>query len=126
MFSAQMSHDHMAHMMNASGMHASHDANMSHAGMDHSSMHGSMAHDAMGHGSVSSGAGMDHTGHTLTAEACANVGMHGMSVRISWRSRLSGFKEVAERERPTVGVERIVNFLKTPAILLRQIMAIQR
>ncbi|XP_076228158.1 copper transporter 1A isoform X2 [Nomia melanderi] len=77
-----MSHDHMAHMMNTSGMHASHDANMSHAGMDHSSMHGGMAHEAMGHGSMSSEVGMDHTGHTAasTAEACANMGMHGMSM----------------------------------------------
>lgn len=64
-----MSHDHMAHMMNVSGGHASHDLHAAHQAMDHSAMD----HSSMGHG-----------GHPVasTAEACANMGMHGMSVRI--------------------------------------------
>ncbi|KAK0172625.1 hypothetical protein PV328_005922 [Microctonus aethiopoides] len=48
-----MSHDHMAHMMNASGGHGAHEM---HHGMDHSTMnHATMDHDSkighqMGHG----------------------------------------------------------------------------
>lgn len=73
-----MSHDHMAHMMNVSGGHASHDLHAAHQATDHSSMHNSMDHSAMDHSS------MGHGGHPVasTAEACANMGMHGMSVRI--------------------------------------------
>ncbi|XP_076653903.1 copper transporter 1A [Halictus rubicundus] len=60
-----MSHDHMSHMMNASEMYASHDAHMSHGGMGHGSMHD--------HGSMA-------MNHTASRDACANMGMHGMSM----------------------------------------------
>ncbi|KZC07807.1 PREDICTED: high affinity copper uptake protein 1 [Dufourea novaeangliae] len=80
-----MSHNHMAHMMNnASGGHTSHDADMSHAGIDHSNMHGGMGHDSMDHDHMSHGTmdHNDHAGHTVATatEACANMGMHGMSM----------------------------------------------
>ncbi|XP_076160617.1 copper transporter 1A isoform X2 [Ptiloglossa arizonensis] len=75
----KMSHDHMAHMMNASGGHTAHGAPMSHAGMDHSNMHEGMLHQSMDHASMNHGS-MDHMVHTDTdsASACANMGTHGM------------------------------------------------
>lgn len=76
----------MAHMMNASGMHSGHGAH--HAGMDHSNMHGSMDHSGMSHGNMNHGSmdhgSMDHIVHAVNSqsEACPDMGMHGMSVRI--------------------------------------------
>ncbi|XP_076549390.1 copper transporter 1A isoform X2 [Osmia lignaria lignaria] len=71
-----MSHDHMAHLMNSSGGQMSGDTHAFHGDMDHSNMHenmhASMQHNHMNHES------MDHTGHAV--EACADMGMHGMSM----------------------------------------------
>ena len=78
-----MSHDHMAHMMNGSGMHGAHDPHAAHHGMDLTTMRsatdkaimdlGIMDQESMEHG-------RDHLGHTVaaSAEGCANMGMHGM------------------------------------------------
>ncbi|CAL7947814.1 unnamed protein product [Xylocopa violacea] len=80
-----MSHDHTAHMMNTSGGHGVHDAHASHHGMDHSNMHAtmpsSMDHTGMDHGGMDHSS-MDHSGHSVpsTGDACANMGMHGMSM----------------------------------------------
>ncbi|XP_076232358.1 copper transporter 1A isoform X2 [Calliopsis andreniformis] len=82
-----MSNDHMAHMMNASGMHSMHDphaAHAAHAAMDHSNMHGSMDHGSMDHGSMNHDS-MDHSSmhhivQAASAEVCADMGMHGMSM----------------------------------------------
>ncbi|KAK0179735.1 hypothetical protein PV327_005458 [Microctonus hyperodae] len=65
-----MSHDHMAHMMNASGGHGAHSM---HHGMDHSTMnHATMDHDSkMGHQMM--GHGVD----TKAGDVCGEGG-HGM------------------------------------------------
>lgn len=72
----QMSHDHMAHMMNASGGHGAHEM---HHGMDHSTMnHGTMDHDSkMGHQ-------MGHGVHTMTkaGDMCGEGG-HSMMMVIN-------------------------------------------
>ncbi|XP_076626481.1 copper transporter 1A isoform X2 [Colletes latitarsis] len=70
-----MSHDHMAHMMNASGSLTAHDS-MSHSDMDHSKMHQGMLHGSMDHGSMDHGS-VDHV--SATTDACANMG-HSMSM----------------------------------------------
>ncbi|CAK9821854.1 High affinity copper uptake protein 1 [Anthophora retusa] len=73
-----MSHDHMAHMLNSSDGHSVHDTHAFHQSMDHSNMHSSMA-SSMDHSNMQHGS-MNHEGHPVasTAEACANMGMHGM------------------------------------------------
>jgi len=77
-----MSHDH--HMINSTG-NASHGMHIAH-GMDHGSMnHGSMDHGSMNHGNMNHG-GMDHGMHqgveSSTDNACSDMGMHGMLVRM--------------------------------------------
>lgn len=83
--SSQMSHDHMAHMMNVSSGHATHVNHASHESMDHSNMDESMMHSSMDHANMDHGS-MNHEGHLAAAsEACGNMGMHGMSVCIIYR-----------------------------------------
>lgn len=74
-FYLQMSHNHMAHIMNATNGHSAHGIHASH--QDHLNMHGNM-HNPMDH------ANMDHGSHlTSDTNPCASMEMHGMStVRI--------------------------------------------
>ncbi|XP_016911039.1 high affinity copper uptake protein 1 isoform X1 [Apis cerana] len=68
-----MSHNHMAHMMNATNGHSAHGIHTSHQAIDHLNMHGNM-HNSMDH------ANMDHGSHlTSDTNPCASMGMHGMS-----------------------------------------------
>lgn len=71
----------MMMMANSSGM--SHGAH-AHSVMDHSAMHHSMNHSIMNHTNMDHG-GMSHGSHvveTSVGDACSNMNMHGMSVRI--------------------------------------------
>ncbi|XP_003698692.1 high affinity copper uptake protein 1 isoform X1 [Apis florea] len=66
-----MSHNHMAHIMNATNGHSAHGIHASH--QDHLNMHGNM-HNPMDH------ANMDHGSHlTSDTNPCASMEMHGMS-----------------------------------------------
>jgi len=73
-----MSHNH--HMINSTG-NASHDMHIAH-GMDHGTMnHGSMDHGSMNHGGMDHGS-MHQGVEGSTDNACSDMGMHGMLVRM--------------------------------------------
>jgi len=74
----QMSHDH--HMIDSTG-NASHGMHIAHV-MDHGTMnHGNMDHGSMNHGGMDHGS-MHQSVEGSTGNACSDMGMHGMLVRM--------------------------------------------